>query len=110
MRRHLQKAQKYFSDKLVNYGTALAFGFLSGFADAGRERQITAIGSQPEVSVSNQVLSGLSTASFQVANQILNDIRANSIEYVVVPAGEAIFVVLTRRYDIAMEGAKVGGP
>jgi hypothetical protein len=96
----------YFSDKLVNYGTALAFGFLSGFADAGRTREFTALGTQPEVSVSNQVLSGLSVASFQVANQILNDIRAHSIEYVVVPAGEPVFVVLTRRYDISQEGSK----
>jgi hypothetical protein len=96
----------YFSDKLVNYGTALAFGFLSGFAEAGRERGATIFGSQPEVSIGNQVLSGLSVASFQVANQILNDIRARSIEYVVVPAGERIFVVLTRRYDIAQNGSQ----
>lgn len=95
----------YFSDKLVNYGTALAFGFLSGFAGAGRERESTIFGSQPEVSIGNQVLSGLSVASFQVANQILNDIRSRSIEYVVVPAGERVFVVLTRRYDIAQNGS-----
>lgn len=90
----------YFSDKLVNYGTALAFGFLSGFSSAGREREVTAFGSQPTISTGNQVLEGLSVASFQVANQILNDIRERSIEYVVVPAGEPIFVVLTQRYNI----------
>lgn len=94
----------YFSNKLVNYGTALAFGFLSGFADAGRERQITALGPVPTASVGNQVLAGLSTASFQVANQILSDIRNSSVEYVVVPAGEQVFVVLTRRYTVARPG------
>lgn len=90
----------YFSDRMINYGTALAFGFLSGFADAGRERDYTILGSQARPSISNQVLAGLSTASFQVANEILSDIRNNAIEYVVVPAGERVFVVLTRRYNI----------
>ncbi len=96
----------YFSDKMANYGTALAFGFLSGFADAGRTREFGLLGSQPQVSVGNQVLSGLSTASFQVASQIMSDIRNSAIEYVVVPAGEQVFVVLTRRYDIAQGGTK----
>jgi hypothetical protein len=96
----------YFSDRLTNYGTALAFGFLSGFADASREREFTLLGSQPEVSVGNQVLSGLSLASFQVADQIMSDIRSHSIEYVVVPAGEQVFVVLTRRYDVVQGGSK----
>lgn len=96
----------YFSDKLVNYGTALAFGFLAGFADAGRSQAVTVVGPVPEVTMANQVLAGLSASSFQVANQILSDIRTNSIEYVIVPAGERVFVVLTRRYDIAQEGSK----
>jgi hypothetical protein len=88
----------YFSDRLATYGTALAFGFLSGFSDAAREREPTPFGSQPSISVGNQLLGGLSTASFQVANQMLQDIKENSVEYVVVPAGEQIFVVLTQRY------------
>jgi len=92
----------YFSDRLTTYGTALAFGFLSGFSDAAREREGTAFGSQPTVSVANQVLGGLSTASFQVANDMLRDIKQNSIDFVVVPAGELIFVALTQRYQ--MEG------
>jgi hypothetical protein len=95
----------YFSDKFANYGTALAFGFLSGFADAARERESTLLGSQPTVSLGNQVLTGLSTASFEVANEMLRDIRSTAIEYVVVPAGERVFVVLTRRYDIAEGGS-----
>lgn len=94
----------YFSNRDTTYGTALAFGFLSGFADAGRTRQINLLGSVPEVTVNNQVLGGLSTASFQVANEILNDIRQHAIEYVVVPAGERIFVALTRRYDVNQKG------
>lgn len=96
----------YFSDDLQNYGTALAFGFVSGFADAAQKRQPTVYGYQPEDSVSNQVLSGLSTASFQVAESILQDIRSRSIEYVVVPAGEPIFVALTRRYNVNQRSSK----
>lgn len=96
----------YFSDKGLTYGTALAFGFLSGFADAARTRQISFWGSVPEVTLDNQVLAGLSTASFQVANEILNDIRQSAVEYVVVPAGEMIFVALTRRYDVNQKGNK----
>lgn len=96
----------YFSNRDVTYGTALAFGFLSGYADAAKTRQATIWGSQPEVTVENQVLSGLSTASFQVANQILNDIRQQAIEYTVVPASERIFVALTRRYDVNQKGTK----
>ncbi len=96
----------YFSDDLQNYGAALAFGFLSGFTEAARTREPTIIGSQPEVTVSNQVLSGLSTASFQVAENILHDIRSRSVEYVVVPAGEPVFVALTQRYEINQRSAR----
>lgn len=96
----------YFSDRLTTYGTALAFGFLSGFADAARSQEFTLLGSQPTVSTSNQVLTGLSVASFQVADQIMRDIQTSAVEYVVVPAGERVFVVLTRRYDIQQGGTK----
>lgn len=96
----------YFSDDLQNYGTALAFGFLSGFADASRERESTVYGLQPKHDLSNQVLSGISTASFQVAEEILRDIRNRAIEYVVVPAGERVFVALTSRYELSEKGAK----
>lgn len=97
----------YFSDDLQNYGAALAFGFLSGFADASRTKEPTPLGYQvPEDSVSNKVLSGLSTASFQVAENILQDIRSKAIEYVVVPAGEPVFVALTRRYDLNQRSSK----
>ena len=96
----------YFSNRNVTYGTALAFGFLSGYADSARSRQLTFYGAVPEVSVENQVLGGLSAASFQVANEILQDIRARAIEYVVVPAGERVFVALTRRYEMNQKEAK----
>lgn len=96
----------YFSDRMTNYGTALAFGFLSGFAGGAREGQYTLVGYQPDVSLSNQVLTGLSAASFQVANQIMSDIRSNALEYVVVPAGEEVFVVLTQKYLVAPGGSK----
>ncbi len=90
----------FFSDRLQTYGTALAFGFLSGFADAGRRREVTPMGARLEESLSNQVLAGLSTASFQVAEDLLRDIRNSAVEYVVVPAGEPVFVALTRRYEL----------
>lgn len=93
----------YFSDDLQNYGTALAFGFLSGFADSARVREPNVFGSQPQINVSNQVLSGLSTASFQIADDILKDIRERAIEYVVVPAGEPIFVALTQKYELILK-------
>jgi hypothetical protein len=95
----------YFSDELQTYGTALAFGFISGFADASRTRESTILGSVPEVSVNNQVLSGLSTASFQVAENILQDIRSRAVEYVVVPAGEPVFVALTKRYNLSQRSS-----
>lgn len=90
----------YFSNELETYGAALAFGFLSGFAAGARETEPTIFGAQPEVNLRNQVLSGLSTASFQVAEDILRDVQRRAVEYVVVPAGEKIFVALTRRYDV----------
>lgn len=97
----------YFSNDLETYGGALAFGFLSGFADAARKRQPTVLGySMVEESVDNQVLAGISTASFQVAEEILRDVRSRAIEYVVVPAGEAIFVALTKRYDLNQRDSK----
>ena len=96
----------YFSDDLQNYGTALAFGFLGGFSEASRERETTIFGLQPQANLSNQVLSGISTASFQVAEEILRDIRNRAVEYVVVPAGENIFVALTSRYEMSDKGSK----
>lgn len=96
----------YFSDRMANYGTALAFGFLSGFAGGAREGSYTLVGYQPDVSISNQVLTGLSAASFQVANQIMSDIRSSALEYVVVPAGEEVFVVLTQKYIVAQGDKK----
>ncbi len=96
----------YFSDHLQTYGTALAFGFLSGFADAGRVRERSFFGSIPEDTLNNQILGGLSTASFQVAEEILRDIRSRAVEYVVVPAGEPVFVALTRRYNVSQGDSK----
>lgn len=101
----------YFSDDLEKYSTALAFGFLSGFANAAQDREPTIYGATPKQSVNNQVLSGLSVASFQVAEEILRDVRQRAVEYVVVPAGKSVFVALTNRYyeeqDLSLEARKL---
>lgn len=96
----------YFSDDLERYSTAMAFGFLSGFSNAAQEREPTIFGSQPVPSVGNQVLSGLSTASFEIADEMLREIKDRAVEYVVVPAGDAIFVALTSRYEIEQRKSK----
>jgi len=95
----------HFSNEFETYATALSFGFLAGFADAGREREVTAFGSAPTSSLQNRVLGGLSTASFQVAEDILSDIKDRALEYVVVPAGKEIYVALEKRFSIERDGS-----
>jgi len=93
----------YFSNKGETYGTALAFGFLSGFASAGQEREQTAFGSVASPSVKNQVLGGISSASFRVAEDALKDIREKSVEFVVLPAGEECYVVFEEKFSVSPE-------
>jgi|GEM_PF-5039465 len=93
----------YFSDDLEKYSTAMAFGFLSGFANAAQDRESSFFGPVPKTTVGNQVLNGLSTASFQVAQSMLDDIRNRAVEYVVIPAGEKIFVALQSRFNLDPE-------
>ncbi|MDB5038597.1 MAG: hypothetical protein JWQ35_2125 [Bacteriovoracaceae bacterium] len=88
----------YFTNDLETYSSVLAFGFLSGFADAARQTQPTIIGSIPSVTLQNDVLSGASTASFRVAEELLQDIRRRSVEYIVVPAGQRIFVIFEQKF------------
>lgn len=90
----------YFTDKAQVYGSALSFGFLSGFASAGQDRESTLSGSVPAPSLKNQVLGGLSMASFAIAEDLLKDIQNKAVEYVVLPAGEEIFVVFERKLDV----------
>lgn len=93
----------YFSDSLQNYGAALAFGFLGGYTRASQQNFPTIYGFVPEPNLKNQALGGLSMASFQLSEEILRDIRARSIEYVLVPAGEPVFVALTQKYNVNQE-------
>lgn len=93
----------YFSDKATVYGSALAFGFLSGFSSAAQDRESTLSGSIPTPSLKNQVLGGLSAASFTIAEDMLKDIQDKAIEYVVLPAGEEIFVVFDQKLDVDPE-------
>lgn len=88
----------YVSDEAERYGTALAFGFLGGLSEASKSRRETVFGSYEERTASNQVLSGLSTASFRVAEEMLRDLRERAVEYVIVPAGVNVFVALTDRF------------
>lgn len=91
----------YVSDDAERYGTALAFGFIGGYSEAAKSRTETVFGSFEERSLANQVLSGLSTASFRVAEELLQDIREEAVEYVIVPAGVRVFVALTDRFMIS---------
>jgi hypothetical protein len=94
----------YFSNKSSVYGAGLAFGFLSGFAGAAQDREVTIAGSVPTPSLKNQMLGGMSAASFVVAENILRDIQNQSIEYVVVPAGEEIFIAVNGKLQMNHEG------
>lgn len=91
----------YFSDAGAKYGTALAFGFLSGFSSAGMEREATIAGSVATPSLSNQALGGLSVASFKIAEQAMESLQDENIEHVVVPAGTDIYLAFTKRWNIA---------
>lgn len=95
-----------FDDTGVQMGTALGFGFLSGFASGGQERETTPFGSAPQASVKNQVLSGLSVASFQVAEQAMERMKSQAFEYVIVPAGMPIYVLFNRRWELPQGGVR----
>lgn len=94
----------YFSNKDSVYGAGLAFGFLSGFAGGAQDREATIAGSVATPSLKNQMLGGLSSASFAVAESLLKDIQNHSIEYVVVPAGEEIFIAVNGKLQMNHEG------
>lgn len=91
----------YFSDAGSKYGTALAFGFLSGFSSAGMEREATPNGSVATPSLTNQALGGLSVASFKIAEQAMDSLKDAGVEHVVVPAGTDIYLAFTKRWNIA---------
>ena len=88
----------FFSNDMETYSTIMAFGFINGFADAAKERESTVLGQVTKDTVGNKALSGLGSASFQVADEIISDIRNKAIDYVVVPAGERIFAVFTEKF------------
>ena len=88
----------YFSDAGTRYGTALAFGFLSGFASGGMEREATVAGSISKPSLTNQALSGLSVSSFKIAEDVMESLKDESIEQVIVPAGTEIYVAFLKKW------------
>lgn len=90
----------YFSNDVETYGAVLAMGFMSGFADAARDREITPFYSYPKNNVSNQVLSGVSSASFRVAEEIIQDVRNRRVEYITVPAGQKVFLVFDQKFVV----------
>lgn len=95
-----------FDDTGVQMGAALGFGFLSGFASGGQEREASAFGSVTKPSVKNQVLSGLSVASFQIAEQALEKMKNDALEYVVVPAGTSIYVLFNDKWEVPEGGIR----
>lgn len=90
----------YFSDELQTYSSIFAFGFLGGFADAARQRDPSFVGPMPREDLQNRMLEATSSASFEVMDEMIRDVRERAVEYVIVPAGEDIFVVFDRRFDI----------
>lgn len=90
----------YFSDAGGKYGTALAFGFLSGFSSAGMEREATISGSVVSPSLTNQALGGLSVASFKIAEQAMESLQNENIEHVVVPAGTDIYLAFAHKWTM----------
>jgi len=94
----------HFSDAGTNMATALGFGFLSGFSGAAQEREATVLGSVTKSSLKNQVLGGLSVASFQIAEDALKRAQSEAISYVVVPAGTAIYLIFEQKWNIPKGG------
>lgn len=90
----------HFSDAGLKYGTALAFGFLSGFANGGMEREPTIGGSVSKPTLANQALSGLSVSSFKIADEAMQSLHDENVEHVVVPAGSDIYVAFNRKWSI----------
>ena len=96
----------YVSDSMQNYGAVLAFGFLGGFANASRRTYPTVWGPIPNDNIPNQVLSGFSRASFQLTDDVFREIRARSVEYVLVPSGKDIFIALVQQYAMNQGGKR----
>jgi hypothetical protein len=88
----------YFSNEVETYSTIMAFGFLGGLAEASRPRDRTIIGPVPSEDLAGNLLHGASTASFRVMEEVLRDIRERAVEYVIVPAGEPVFLVFRERF------------
>ncbi|PIR23416.1 MAG: hypothetical protein COV44_02935 [Deltaproteobacteria bacterium CG11_big_fil_rev_8_21_14_0_20_45_16] len=95
-----------FDDRGVQMGAALGFGFLSGFASGAQDREASVFGSVTQPSVKNQVLSGLSVASFQVAEQAIEKMKNQAFEYVVVPAGMPIYVLFNKKWIVPEGGVR----
>jgi hypothetical protein len=88
----------YFTNELETYSTIMAFGFLSGFSEAAQQREPSLWGPVAKPNLTNQVLNGVSTASFRVAENLLEDVRRRAVEYVIIPAGERIYIVFDRKF------------
>lgn len=95
-----------FDDTGVQMGAALGFGFLSGFASGAQDREASVFGTVAQPSVKNQVLSGLSVASFQVAEQAMEKMKSQAFEYVIVPAGMPIYVLFNKKWEIPEGGLR----
>jgi hypothetical protein len=98
----------YFSNQLETYSSILAFGFLGGFADSARKREPSIFGQVPTPDLTNNLLTGASTASFRVMEEMIRDIQKRAVEYVVVPAGEPVFLVFEQQFEIPQGGSLSG--
>jgi len=94
----------YFTNELETYSSIMAFGFLGGFAEASRPRDRTIFGREATQDLTGNLLHGASTASFRVMEEMIQDIRRRAVEFVIVPAGEPIFLVFEQRFVVPDKG------
>lgn len=99
----------FFSNDLETYSSIMAFGFLEGFSQSAKDRQVVigglgVAGNVEKDNLSNRVFDGVGSSSFRIAEEMIRDIREKSVEYIVVPSGEEIYAVFTEKF--VMPGGK----
>jgi hypothetical protein len=71
---------------------------MQGFSDGYKQTEPSVWGPVAKSNVTNQVLSGVSSASFRITEEMINEVRNRRVEYVVIPAAESIYLVFDKRF------------